>query len=625
MGAFKKNCRGKNLMKLLRYLIALLISIFIIATSYAATTWQPGKRYYYKCTGGLTGGGTSVLDAIAGVSISPKDTAIVTGSGNTTYHYNVYDSGTTVGVESSPLRIVPDDLQAGGTGITGTTTWRLSGYRVSGFQCADLQVGSISWDDGSGNMAQAVVRAAVTSSVFDKSTDEIENILSGTSDQMILYNASGAAIAADPASAREALGAQEYDATNVVDGDFTDNGIMTRTGAGSYVSGDTNNAAPTGTWDFSGGVSTSADTPTDNSHVATKKYVDDNAGGGGSGSGLTTIQVDDGNEAIAATLDDAPSGIFMKGDSGVSTSASGNTVYIGIDWTGTTTQYLAGVTENPQPVLNWVTDGHSDWDTASVWKTKANGVKWLEDTSGNSIFVVDSSGYYWLMDSGGVTHFYIDPSGVTLNNAGFLRIDNGAAGGAAYWFEGTNNGNEAIQIKAPDALGANYQLTLPQASGTSGQKLAVGATGNLTFSNENIIEGEIDYSSGTSIASAVTKFKSFTVNDCQDIGGGSAASPFRLFAVPTCMYPDGVFLVYWELSAQHGSSISINGDFSEWSSGSSTAFIGDVWATSNTGPKEHNLLSGATCVIEAGNEVFFHLENTSGVSMLSGTIGFMPR
>ncbi|MDY6857288.1 MAG: hypothetical protein SWO11_21815 [Thermodesulfobacteriota bacterium] len=603
-------------MKLFRYLMAILISVFLISVSYAATTWESGKRYQYKCTGGLTGGGTSALDAISGASIGEYDTAIVYDiSGSTIYRYKAEVAGVT-GTENSPYIIEPDGVLAGGTAPTGTTRWELLDSYVSRFECFELKIQGTLWDNGSGGMAQSVVRASVTSSVFDKSTDEIEQILSGTSDQIIAYDASGVAKAIDPSSTREALGVeigtdvQAYDATNVVDGDFSVNGIMIRTGAGAYASGDTNNAKPTGAWDFSTGTSVSANTPTDNSHVATKKYVDDNAGGGGGGSGTTTFDTDSGS-AVAAFRGEATR-MGIAGKEGIETSASGETVYI-----------------------------------SGIWKQKATGVTWLEDSGGATVFAMDSTGFSWWASGSGLTIMFVDLSGATAIDLG-IQSNNPAASGKLHMFEGTANGTNFVGIQAPSSLTGNYMLTLPLVAGVSDQVLAVDGSGNLTFSEAvsqatlnahgapstttgtsiqalAVTESKIDWSSGTSIASAVTKFKSFTVSDCQDIGGGSGNSPFALFPVPTSIYPNGVFLVYLGLSAQHGSSIGIDGNFSEWSSGSCAFNIGTLRVTSNTGLAEHNLISGSTCVIEAGNEVFFHLENTSGVSIISGSIGFMPR
>jgi hypothetical protein len=54
-------------------------------------------------------------------------------------------------------------------------------------------------------------------------------------------------------------------------------------------------------------------------------------------------------------------------------------------------------------------------------------------------------------------------------------------GGGIKFNEGTNNGTDAVTIKAPDALAAPYTLTLPTATGSAGQFLKVDGSGNLAF------------------------------------------------------------------------------------------------------------------------------------------------
>jgi hypothetical protein len=54
-------------------------------------------------------------------------------------------------------------------------------------------------------------------------------------------------------------------------------------------------------------------------------------------------------------------------------------------------------------------------------------------------------------------------------------------GGSVKFQEGTNNGSDAVTIKAPNTLAAAYTLTLPTATGTAGQFLKTDGSGNLSF------------------------------------------------------------------------------------------------------------------------------------------------
>ena len=54
-------------------------------------------------------------------------------------------------------------------------------------------------------------------------------------------------------------------------------------------------------------------------------------------------------------------------------------------------------------------------------------------------------------------------------------------GGQIKFNEGTNNGTDAITIRAPGTLATGYTLTLPTATGTAGQFLKTDGSGNLAF------------------------------------------------------------------------------------------------------------------------------------------------
>ena len=63
-----------------------------------------------------------------------------------------------------------------------------------------------------------------------------------------------------------------------------------------------------------------------------------------------------------------------------------------------------------------------------------------------------------------------------------LNIGNHATtGGSLQLKEGTNNGTHHVQLKAPNALGANLALTLPSADGSSTNVLRTNGSGTLSF------------------------------------------------------------------------------------------------------------------------------------------------
>ena len=59
--------------------------------------------------------------------------------------------------------------------------------------------------------------------------------------------------------------------------------------------------------------------------------------------------------------------------------------------------------------------------------------------------------------------------------------NNATTGGSIELKEGTNNGTHHVQLKAPNALGANLALTLPGSDGNSGEVLKTNGSGTLSF------------------------------------------------------------------------------------------------------------------------------------------------
>ena len=184
---------------LLAPILAALIALGLCAG--LAFGWSSGQDHFYVAEG-LTGGGNA-LDGISGVSIGPNDFAAVKSGSTFYFYYASTSTGTTT--ENSPTLITPDDLQAGGSG-SGATQWVLS--PLSGLTVhtrSAFYVDTTRWDDGSGAMRDSVVQSAVSSTVFDKATDELGQIISGTSSEVLMHNGTQWITESD-GSARSALG-----------------------------------------------------------------------------------------------------------------------------------------------------------------------------------------------------------------------------------------------------------------------------------------------------------------------------------------------------------------------------------------------------------------------------------
>lgn len=111
------------------------------------------------------------------------------------------------------------------------------------------------------------------------------------------------------------------------------------------------------------------------------------------------------------------------------------------------------------------------------------------NTTGGAVVTGDGSGILELQ-SGGVTGLTVNGANVTV--AGTLTTTSGlaspvtvagnsTAGAEIRLPEDTDNGNNYVAIKAPNALAANVTFTLPTADGTNGQYLQTNGSGQLAF------------------------------------------------------------------------------------------------------------------------------------------------
>ena len=65
----------------------------------------------------------------------------------------------------------------------------------------------------------------------------------------------------------------------------------------------------------------------------------------------------------------------------------------------------------------------------------------------------------------------------------FLTPETSTVGGKVTFYEGTNNGDNFVQLKAPNTLAGDLTLTLPAADGTDGQILTTNGSGVLSFAS----------------------------------------------------------------------------------------------------------------------------------------------
>ena len=93
-------------------------------------------------------------------------------------------------------------------------------------------------------------------------------------------------------------------------------------------------------------------------------------------------------------------------------------------------------------------------------------------------------------------------------------------GGSIELKEGTNNGTHHVQLKAPNALGANLALTLPSADGSSGEILKTNGSGTLSFgtlalsdATGNLALAKLEIDGGTDIGADLVDADLMIVDD----------------------------------------------------------------------------------------------------------------
>ena len=102
-----------------------------------------------------------------------------------------------------------------------------------------------------------------------------------------------------------------------------------------------------------------------------------------------------------------------------------------------------------------------------------------------------------------------------------LNIGNHATtGGSIQFKEGTNNGTHHVQLKSPNALGANLALTLPASDGNSGEVLKTNGSGALSFgtlalsdATGNLALAKLEIDGGTDIGADLVDADLMIVDD----------------------------------------------------------------------------------------------------------------
>jgi hypothetical protein len=79
---------------------------------------------------------------------------------------------------------------------------------------------------------------------------------------------------------------------------------------------------------------------------------------------------------------------------------------------------------------------------------------------------------------------------VALSSSVFSIFGTSAAGGAARFYEDTDNGTNYVGLQAAASIASNVTFTLPAADGSSGQAIVTNGSGTLSFGSAGISTGK---------------------------------------------------------------------------------------------------------------------------------------
>ena len=194
--------------------------------------------------------------------------------------------------------------------------------------------------------------------------------------------------------------------------------------------------------------------------------------------------------------------------------------------------------------------------------------------------------------------FVGSPTGNKIIGGGdFWNENSTTEGGGIRLYEGTNNGDDFVELKAPDSVGTSITFTLPGTDGSANQVLQTNGSGVLTFGELNVTAIDID--GATDIGAAIADDDLFIVDD----GGGGTNRKTAASRLKTYVLGGSSGATFTDITV--GSAVTIN------SSG--------VFAPTGVGTFSEVSVGGTTFGTVNGN--VDDLITLSGVSAGSTTLG----
>lgn len=244
--------------------------------------------------------------------------------------------------------------------------------------------------------------------------------------------------------------------------------------------------------------------------------------------------------------------------------------------------FVVGVETSTQPSADTpttdddlVTKGYADGNytqgsepVADITALKA--VAAADRKDGDLRYVLAESALYYFSSSSAATAdeiSIVDPdagSGQWLRDSQLPKLGNQSE---IRFQELISNGTSYVSMKAPAALSQNYDYTLPDSYGSSGQALSTNGSGGLSWSSP---------SSGNQVVSA--KVADYTVLDGDDIGtiNMTVSSTDRTVTLPTAADNGNRRILIRKVDATSSSNyVAIDGEGAETVNGIATIYLYD--------------------------------------------------
>ena len=180
-----------------------------------------------------------------------------------------------------------------------------------------------------------------------------------------------------------------------------------------------------------------------------------------------------------------------------------------------------------------------------------------------------------------------DDGNQLIGGGEFWTLNTTTAGSGVKFLEGTNNGSNYVELKAPGTVASNLTFQLPGTdASTSGQVLQSNASGVLSFGDVNV--ANIDIDGATDIGAAIVDADLFIVDDgatgtnrkttaqrikAYVLGGGGGGSTFESVVVGSAVTINNSGIVAAGLAI---TAATFDGDLTGNVTGAAATFTGNV-------------------------------------------------